>query len=197
MIAFLVRHASAGLRGAWEGDDRLRPLDRRGRAQVEAIARFSGAAEANVRRILSSLFLPVPSECAVAVRGAGDPGRDHTPQWAEDGGAAALELVRGLATGGRGALRMQPWRRCVTAPAAVVRRGRRASGAARAVHAAPGARVQRLGERISCHQDLPRSFRAWNAFRGRLNASPTASNRLCPSASTYVSAMAVTSFAGV
>jgi len=33
----LLRHASAGDRDEWEGDDRLRPLDQRGRAQAEAL----------------------------------------------------------------------------------------------------------------------------------------------------------------
>ena len=48
----LVRHADAGDRSAWTGDDFTRPLDDRGRAQAEAI----GAALASkpVGRILSS-----------------------------------------------------------------------------------------------------------------------------------------------
>jgi 8-oxo-dGTP diphosphatase len=33
----LLRHASAGDRDTWEGDDRLRPLDKRGRRQAEAL----------------------------------------------------------------------------------------------------------------------------------------------------------------
>lgn len=33
----LVRHASAGSRGAWPGDDRLRPLDETGRRQAQAV----------------------------------------------------------------------------------------------------------------------------------------------------------------
>lgn len=35
----LVRHASAGSRSRWEGDDRLRPLDDCGREQAEALVR--------------------------------------------------------------------------------------------------------------------------------------------------------------
>ena len=34
----LVRHAHAGDRGAWVGDDALRPLSRRGAAQADALA---------------------------------------------------------------------------------------------------------------------------------------------------------------
>lgn len=33
----LVRHASAGRRGRWSGDDRLRPLDERGRKQAHGL----------------------------------------------------------------------------------------------------------------------------------------------------------------
>jgi phosphohistidine phosphatase SixA len=33
----VVRHASAGDRARWSGDDRLRPLDSRGRRQAEAL----------------------------------------------------------------------------------------------------------------------------------------------------------------
>lgn len=37
MTVILLRHASAGKRDAWSGDDRLRPLDKRGRAQAVAL----------------------------------------------------------------------------------------------------------------------------------------------------------------
>lgn len=38
MSLFLVRHAKAGKRKEWDGDDELRPLDKIGRLQAEAIA---------------------------------------------------------------------------------------------------------------------------------------------------------------
>ena len=38
MSLFLVRHAKAGKRKEWDGDDTLRPLDKIGRLQAEAIA---------------------------------------------------------------------------------------------------------------------------------------------------------------
>jgi broad specificity phosphatase PhoE len=48
----LVRHGSAGHRRAWNGDDRLRPLDERGRHEaaglVEALQRY------RVTRVVSS-----------------------------------------------------------------------------------------------------------------------------------------------
>lgn len=50
----VIRHARAGERSEWEGDDRLRPLDERGggqaKALVDALAAFS------VTRILSSPY---------------------------------------------------------------------------------------------------------------------------------------------
>ena len=54
MIVYLVRHARAGRRSDWEGDDRLRPLDERGRRQAEALdAQLAGR---DFRRIVSSPF---------------------------------------------------------------------------------------------------------------------------------------------
>ena len=38
MEIHLVRHAHAGNRSAWRGDDRVRPLSAKGRAQADAIA---------------------------------------------------------------------------------------------------------------------------------------------------------------
>jgi phosphohistidine phosphatase SixA len=37
VIVYLVRHGRAGHRGEWDGDDRLRPLDERGRRQAELL----------------------------------------------------------------------------------------------------------------------------------------------------------------
>lgn len=38
-MLYLVRHAKAGDRDAWRGDDRLRPLSKEGRRQADALAR--------------------------------------------------------------------------------------------------------------------------------------------------------------
>ena len=51
-VLHLVRHASAGDRRAWQGDDSARPLDPIGHAQAEAIA--TTLAPSPVQRILSS-----------------------------------------------------------------------------------------------------------------------------------------------
>ena len=38
-MLYLVRHAKAGDRSAWRGDDRLRPLSKEGRRQADSLAR--------------------------------------------------------------------------------------------------------------------------------------------------------------
>jgi len=38
-MLYLVRHAKAGDRNAWKGDDRLRPLSKEGRRQADSLAR--------------------------------------------------------------------------------------------------------------------------------------------------------------
>jgi 8-oxo-dGTP diphosphatase len=55
MTIILARHGSAGKRGVWSGDDRLRPLDARGRKQAKGIA--SALADREVDRILSSPYV--------------------------------------------------------------------------------------------------------------------------------------------
>lgn len=54
-LVFLVRHARAGERARWTGDDRLRPLDKKGRRQADAlIAPVAGYA---ITRLVSSPYL--------------------------------------------------------------------------------------------------------------------------------------------
>ncbi len=40
MAVYLVRHGKAGSRASWEGDDRRRPLTRRGQRQAEGLCRL-------------------------------------------------------------------------------------------------------------------------------------------------------------
>jgi broad specificity phosphatase PhoE len=69
---YLVRHAKAGDRQRWRGDDRLRPLSRAGRRQARGLVReFEGRA---VEQIFSSPYvrcietvLPLAEERAVDV----------------------------------------------------------------------------------------------------------------------------------
>ena len=55
MTVVLLRHASAGDRDEWQGDDRLRPLDKKGRRQAEALSRILLAR--GVTRALSSPYV--------------------------------------------------------------------------------------------------------------------------------------------
>ena len=55
MSLILVRHARAGSRNGWEGDDRLRPLDGRGREQADRLPQLLAGLE--IRRIVSSPYL--------------------------------------------------------------------------------------------------------------------------------------------
>lgn len=54
MPLLVIRHASAGDRQAWRGDDRKRPLDDRGRKQAAALTRELAAFP--VDRVLSSPY---------------------------------------------------------------------------------------------------------------------------------------------
>jgi len=55
VTAVLLRHAWAGDRDAWNADDRLRPLDERGRAQAEALR--DALLERGVTRVVSSPYV--------------------------------------------------------------------------------------------------------------------------------------------
>jgi 8-oxo-dGTP diphosphatase len=55
MAAYVVRHAKAGDRAEWMGDDRLRPLTKSGEKQAEALADL--LANEPINKILSSGYL--------------------------------------------------------------------------------------------------------------------------------------------
>ena len=55
MTAIVFRHASAGDREAWVGDDRLRPLDAKGRRQAKGMAPL--LAGLGARRVVTSPYL--------------------------------------------------------------------------------------------------------------------------------------------
>jgi 8-oxo-dGTP diphosphatase len=55
MSVILLRHASAGDRAEWHGDDRLRPLDKRGRKQAKRLRDVLFTHD--VRRVLSSPYV--------------------------------------------------------------------------------------------------------------------------------------------
>jgi 8-oxo-(d)GTP phosphatase len=96
-LVFLVRHARAGDRERWTGDDRLRPVDGRGRRQAAAVA--APLAGYPVRRLVSSPYVrcvqtlePLAARLSLPV--------EHAPALAEGESAeAALGLIAGLGPG--------------------------------------------------------------------------------------------------
>jgi 8-oxo-dGTP diphosphatase len=96
VIVYLVRHARAGHRGDWNGDDRLRPLDERGRLQAERlVGQLDGR---NVSRIVSSPFTRCV-ETVVPLAQARALTLEEDDALAEGAPTeAALELFRGAET---------------------------------------------------------------------------------------------------
>ncbi len=91
MAVFVVRHAAAGDRDAWEGDDRLRPLSKKGWKQARAIA--VQLQPLGVRRLISSPYVrcvqslePLAERLGVKV--------EADERLAEGAGLAVLDLVR-------------------------------------------------------------------------------------------------------
>lgn len=96
-IVLLVRHASAGSRSAWDGDDRLRPLDEKGRLQAEGLVRILSRFE--VGDIVSADFVrcvetvqPLADSVGVAIKQDPLLSESGYPNHEED----AAELLRGL-----------------------------------------------------------------------------------------------------
>jgi phosphohistidine phosphatase SixA len=54
VIVLVVRHGSAGQRANWEGDDRLRPLDQKGRRQADGLVELLRGYP--IERIVSSPY---------------------------------------------------------------------------------------------------------------------------------------------
>ncbi|HEX2506407.1 MAG TPA: phosphoglycerate mutase family protein [Gaiellaceae bacterium] len=71
MRLVLVRHASAGERAKWIGDDRLRPLDERGRRQAAGLV--APLTTAGVDRLLSSPYVRCVETLEPAAAGLGLP----------------------------------------------------------------------------------------------------------------------------
>lgn len=95
MRFLLVRHASAGERDEWPGDDRLRPLDDRGIRQAEAL--ISVLVKQGTDRLLSSPY----ARCVQTLDPAREPLglavelRDELAEGADT--EAVRKMLRGLA----------------------------------------------------------------------------------------------------
>lgn len=94
MSLLLIRHAHAGARKDWDGDDRSRPLSGKGVRQADAL--LVNLAPWPVQRILSSPFRrcmqtmePLAADLGLTV--------EPCPALGEGQGAKALQLVRALA----------------------------------------------------------------------------------------------------
>ena len=69
LIVYVIRHASAGKRSEWWGNDRLRPLDERGRRQADALI---GELEGRpIARILSSPYVRCVQSVELLARARG------------------------------------------------------------------------------------------------------------------------------
>jgi 8-oxo-dGTP diphosphatase len=93
VIVYLLRHARAGSRADWAGDDRLRPLDARGRRQADALVIQLAGWE--LTRILSSPYVRCV-ETVVPLAEARGLTVEPVDALAEGAGSgAALDLLRG------------------------------------------------------------------------------------------------------
>jgi 8-oxo-dGTP diphosphatase len=94
MVLLVVRHAPAGRRASYDGDDRLRPLSARGRARANDLVPV--LVPFRPKRILSSPFVrcfqtvrPLAEELDVPV--------ESIDELAEGNGQAAVSLLRRMA----------------------------------------------------------------------------------------------------
>ena len=94
MTIFLTRHAHAGKRSLWTGDDRLRPLSERGVAQADGLATRLGPE--HPQRFVSSPYLRCMQtlEPLAALRAGTVIAAEELAEGAELG--AALELLLSL-----------------------------------------------------------------------------------------------------
>ena len=94
MPLLVVRHARAGRRSAWEGDDAARPLSTRGRAQAAALVPL--LAEFRPRRILASPAVRCFETVQPLAESLGLP-IESVGELAEGNGPDALRLLQRMA----------------------------------------------------------------------------------------------------
>jgi 8-oxo-dGTP diphosphatase len=103
----VIRHARAGERSEWQGDDRRRPLDKRGRRQADALV--GALADFPITRILSSPYdrcvqsvEPLASARGLTVERCDELGEEHQ---GVEGAALARSLAgQAVAISGHGGL---------------------------------------------------------------------------------------------
>lgn len=96
MTLLLIRHASAGDRNAWVGDDRLRPLDERGQRQAAALV--AALAPYAVTAVLTSPYLRC-LETVLPLAAAHDLRPEQREELAESSGDAVLDILMTLEHG--------------------------------------------------------------------------------------------------
>jgi len=94
MALLVVRHANAGRRSAYKGDDRLRPLSPRGRARAAELVPLLTAFRP--KRILSSPFVRCCETVQPLAEALGIP-VESVDELAEGSGDAAVRLMRRMA----------------------------------------------------------------------------------------------------
>jgi 8-oxo-(d)GTP phosphatase len=95
-VILLIRHAWAGDKDHWPGDDRLRPLDERGRRQAEALVEL--LADYEIDRLVSSPYDRCVQTLAplAAARGVDvEPREELSEERQEDDGAAFVRQLDG------------------------------------------------------------------------------------------------------
>jgi phosphohistidine phosphatase SixA len=96
MTILLLRHAAAGDRSAWSRDDRLRPLDQRGRRQAEGLP--EALASWRVGRILTSPYVRCVETVEPLAERAGLPIEERDELAEGAGRDNALSLIEELGT---------------------------------------------------------------------------------------------------
>ena len=91
MTSVLVRHASAGDKRDWSGDDRLRPLDARGRDQAAELVEL--LQPLGIRRVVTSPYARCVETVEPLAAALGLP-LEQDDRLGEGMGAAAAELLR-------------------------------------------------------------------------------------------------------
>jgi 8-oxo-dGTP diphosphatase len=91
VTSVLLRHVSAGHRRDWDGDDRLRPLDVRGRRQAADLVEL--LRPLGVRRVVSSPYVRCVASVEPLAAALGVP-VEQDERLAEGAGSAAVGLLR-------------------------------------------------------------------------------------------------------